>query len=311
MIARQRFGFTVGVVGRPDLAIKYAANCASLNTTHPLVLDYLVRAHLQRREVTTNVYFISSPIKLDDSMTGHFSAGPEQLAACIQDPRSTLYYSVVEMDHSSVHAMMKNHTLRGSPNVPFAEVLQFLELGIDALRVIHQENGIAHGNVNPRNVIIGANGTSVVLTYFEHALLIEDEYVEGVVLPSGANSCFSRLGGAGSPQGLYRDEVIRLFMVGAYMIHGKAWMGYCNRLAEDPAAMLALKNERNLFIFMGRPDPLAGLPPDRKEEIAEYLEKALAYARTDGEIDYGKIRWVLRNARRHAEGGSCIGCVLS
>lgn len=296
VIERRKFGSVVSVVDRPELAIKYAANCASLDAMHPLVRDFVVRSHVEELEVTNDVLFLSPEAKLDVSMVGNFSASPAELSACAADPRSVVHFLVVERDRATISAMVKDHVDHRMMRVPFADALKVIGHGIEALGALHEAKGVAHGNVHPATVVLLDN-SKTGFSNFENAWLVTDSVVEGAHPPSRAmRDCFASPSD-GSAQGVLRDDVVRLLMVGAYMIHGRHWMAHCKRLARQPAAVVAYKETKNFFQLIGRPDPLSGLEAELKDEVLYNLANAIELARSASGIDYGQIQQALRNAR--------------
>ena len=187
--------------------------------------------------------------------------------------------------------------------------MKIIESGLESLRAMHTHGSMVHGNINPETVVIlageeGATG----LKDLQDAAVITPEPRHAYAPSEEAVDCFSR--GPDSPPSSARDDVLRLLMVGGYMINGPAWMALCRGLEATPSEMRAFKYESNFFLVPELPDPLAGVEEERKVKIARKLQRALEIARVHGEIDYEGIFNALNKAEQLAD-GSRTGCIIA
>ena len=142
VIEKSTFETVVSVQDRPQRAIKYAANCDSLDAMHPAARDHIGRMFFENIGVCSKTYFLSPAVKLRESMRGHFAVSPSQFSACVSDPRSHVRFLVYKRERSTINALVKGLS------VPFAEAMRILESGIESLNAMHTEGSMAHGNIN-------------------------------------------------------------------------------------------------------------------------------------------------------------------
>lgn len=304
VIEKSTFETVVSVQDRPQRAIKYAANCDSLDAMHPAARDHIGRMFFENIGVCSKTYFLSPAVKLRESMRGHFAVSPSQFSACVSDPRSHVRFLVYKRERSTINALVKGLS------VPFAEAMRILESGIESLNAMHTEGSMAHGNINPETVvIIGEDGVTGFKSFQDVSLIDPAETVHPYAPSDEAVECFTR--GPDSPQASFRDDVVRLLMVGAYMINGPVWLTECELLARRPLDMRAFKFASNFFLPPDLLDPLVELEAECKAAIIKQLETVLQLARGAGDIDYDGMQKALHKAGRLADPGSRTGCIIA
>ena len=129
--------------------------------------------------------------------------------------------------------------------------------------------------------------------------------------PQTAVECFHTHWNMDGYRPSFRDDMLRLLMVGGHMLNGLKWLNHCRALAANPQVVLMHKSGGNLFGVPGSPF-LSGVHVSKRGRVEKYLESALSLSRSVPGLDqrppYDNIKNALRSARRLVEEELCISC---
>ena len=238
------------VQNRPDLLIKYQANCdpGPRRGIHPLIRDYIFLRVLEEDGIVPRVYAISSSVSLPFDLTEktRFLLTDAERYDCVEKNGASVRYMVLSNEGSDLLRW-----LHYQPGHKFSieAALHILMVLVGTLERMHSNN-IIHGDIHLGNIVMKEE-LEIVLIDFGFARF-EDEVRLGPI-----RRPFSYVHGLHTPwelEGLdssYRDDMYRVLMVGAIMVTGRDYYNYCTDLLESPDSLYEFKKFGNILTIPG------------------------------------------------------------
>lgn len=227
--------------------LKYRINCDVPNGVHPLLRDYVFRRQLentrtvQRVRYITASRFVGEQLVLNNSRKTAFRMSQSLRQSCMKNGGSSLRYLVSAAANDNLLDRVNRYYESGNP-LGFMIGIGLLKMMVLQLGAIHSR-GIIHGNVHPSNVVRLAEDDRLVFTNFDFAFF-DDEMHDNPPAPPG-DPCFdSHWRMTGKTRG-YRDDLMSVILIAAYVMHGPAYLKLCNSLNAEELTMF--KSEGRLF----------------------------------------------------------------
>ena len=284
-IARSSDSTVATVVGRPDLVIRYQSNCYELSEVHPLMREFWMMSAIADLGFSPKPLFLSPPTKLMELATAKtdFRMPSAFRRACAAEPQSTVRYMVLERTGVTVESIMDHYAVTtGLP--PLQEAVTIMVQAIGGIGVIHKR-GIVHGDIDAGalSVTKRAGIPTIDFLNLRRSFYLSENRAGVTRKHRRKPRCWStHWAMEGNNVGM-RDDVLRILMVGAYMMNGRDWLDYCVALQDNPEAMMEWKREAFLFVVPGREgfgSSIAHLSADSQASITQHLMRALTLARS-------------------------------
>ena len=276
------------IQGKPDLVIKYQADCDRSDSIHPLLRDAWFLGKLNDSGLVPSVLYISPPTPLSMSLTPKTELVMKysERSKCVENNRTVRFMIFDKIETDVFHYVQD----RGAD---FKNAIEVMIQLVRGLKIIHS-HGVIHGDIHTGNVGImkskeDPGKANLVFIDFGLAFHIEEKIdtpdLEGHYL--GYIHCLY------SPWDLlgyrfsFRDDVFKVLMIGAYIMNGQPWMDYCIGLQNDGEEMLRFKQDSFLFEFPGGRDIIGSLPlrSHQKHFVRGKLEDILQSARSVHDIN--------------------------
>jgi len=296
VIARYGLTSVYGLGGRPDLAIKYQADCSLYERIHPLLMDYGLMDELRNSGLVPKVYMVSAPapFKAFRGDRSKFEPSLEDAEKCEKSPRATVRFMVMERVPMSLFGYVDTF-----PNkvVPFEEAIRIVRNTIDGIERMHTR-GIIHGDIHPGNVVMMNQEISQIafidfgMGFFAESLVAKPAISHE---PLSRVHCYLSHYNLAGYRFSYRDDVYKAVMLLAYLLNGESFMRYCVMLQDYPEAMLQFKRDDFVFLLPGEADRIEALPilQDEKDLVRSCLRNILRLVRDIEPVDaiprYGDI----------------------
>jgi hypothetical protein len=299
-LANSRNSVVLGVRSRPDLVMKYQANCDGLYGIHPLINDFAFLKHLEGLGLSPRAQFLSPAVKfvLPITTKTHFEKTLKETMECIAENNSAVRYLVMERVRESVTDIINDYLDKGS-TVPLKIAAQITRSTIQGLQKMHSIGKVIHGDIHMGNVVVlsrepwQAGFIDFGLSSFGDYTFGKESKIHG---PRFAclDSPFQMEGHRPG----YRDDVYRAILMMSMMLNGPAFLEYCFSLELNPAAMTRFKTRGNFFYFEGKdfefPDvthlhvSLRGLIEDRLSRLITLVREDVSES-PDQKPDYRAI----------------------
>lgn len=227
--------------------IKYRINCDNPTGVHPLLRDFVLRETLGGTYAVQRVLYITGARELGDSLLTwnsrkiSFLMSAPLLRSCVETGGTALRYLVSEAASDNVLDRVNRFFASGN-SISFAVGMDFLKLMITQLNELHAR-GIIHGNINPKNIVKVSDGDRLVLTNFDYGFF-EDEIEADPPAPR-RDLCFDSHWRLSGHQRGFRDDLMGVMLVAAFVIHGPAFIHNCNAMSQDE--LISFKSEGRLF----------------------------------------------------------------
>jgi serine/threonine protein kinase len=296
VIARNGLTSVYGLGGRPDLAIKYQADCSLYERIHPLLMDFGLMNELRNEGLVPNVYMVSAPTTFVASTMGSvkLNLSPEDAEKCAESPHRAVRFMVMERVPMSLFGYVDTF-----PNkvVPFEEAIRIVRNTIDGIERMHTR-GIIHGDIHPGNVVMMNQEISQIafidfgMGFFAESLVAKPAISHE---PLSRVHCYLSHYNLAGYRFSYRDDVYKAVMLLAYLLNGESFMRYCVMLQDYPEAMLQFKRDDFVFLLPGEADRIEALPilQDEKDLVRSCLRNILRLVRDIEPVDaiprYGDI----------------------
>ena len=301
VIATERYSRVFAVKDRPDLAIKYQANCYHLDRSmHPLVADYIFSnlASDSVPDIVMKPIYLSPPalIPIDNTMKTHFNLQIAEWEKC-KNGRGTVRFMVMP------RAMRCLNRVRLNLKV----ALQFAGFLVKSLARLHSDAGIMHGDVHAGNVCYLESGSFVFID-FGKAGFVEDELDHRNRSPSQAHFAHSpwQMQGFRSAR---RDDVFKAIYSVADVLHESALSVHAYDLLESKKNWPKCHEWKMTSLFFIDPVPLdpssassetpsalPAVPREVREAISEALTMVRSLSTSESPIDYEGIAAKLSEA---------------
>ena len=313
-LAQGRYSTVFAVENRPDLIIKYQANCDSLGKwVHPLLLDYWLAqaaAESARRAGTVNpvalVFFLAPPTGLNTEFNPKtdFRALEPETAECARNG-GTVRFLVMERLDSCFDSVVKEGLLTPADAIENARKL------VDAVDKLHAA-GVIHGDIHQGNVCQRAATPSDV-TFIDFGLGdFADAATDAIGSLPERGQEFRNPWQLQGKQGAMRGDVYDAIYLAAQLMLGKEVDRHGRKLLKslpvDPATGIAdstalLDWKLNGFIFRTPTfDPISlisGVDVGAVETVlAEALARVTALGSVKDPITYAIIKFDLFRAAR-------------
>ena len=256
-IATRRNSVVFSVKDRPDLVIKYQANCDSENGVHPLIYDFAFLKHIEDLNLSPRVYFLSPAVKFSLPITPktNFQKSFEETMECVADKHSSVRYMVMDRISESVGDLINEYIEAGVGRVPLKIAAEITKSLIQELEKLHTVKSVIHGDVHMGNVVIlSRDPWKVGLIDFGLSSFGDFAIGQELKIPQDGplNHClYSPFEIQGYRTG-YRDDVYRAILMMSMMANGVEFVEYCLSLESDEQAMFDFKMNQNLFDFPGK-----------------------------------------------------------
>jgi hypothetical protein len=254
LISQTSFGTVFAVADRDDLVVKYQTDCdLQVEPLHALLRDAWFIFSLRDTGLVPSMKFLSPPTPLTFSITAktHFDMTVSERNRCIES-QAPVRFMVLERVRMNLYQFV---AIKGPSLTLSVEVMRWL---FSALETIHTEHGIVHGDIHGGNVVL-FRGSRPKLGLIDFGLSVFIEELE--INPpdpyerrEGADvHCLHSIWELDGFRRSFRDDLVKTVLLGAYLMHGAPFFGYCNQLAKDnEAGMREWKRSGNLFDFPGR-----------------------------------------------------------
>ena len=266
---------TSSIFGIDDTrVVKYQTDCFG-GMFHPLLIDFWFLRKIEYLHVAPAVHFVSPPVGFPKFFSKKFQPRMEPATRLACSKVATVRYMVMDRVRTSFHRLGERHP---SGRIPFIDGVRLAMHAIDVLRILHEEGGVAHGDVHSGNLVIGSKG-EVLLLDFGSAFFWSDR----ISAKQTKRAPFSWNHPLFSPwdiEGLLpgrRDDVFKVLLTISFLINGAHYMAYLQANNENSLLCHKLKAEENFFISP-QFDPTWGLPG--RTQILHLLEQALASVRS-------------------------------
>ena len=157
--------------------------------------------------------------------------------------------------------------------------------GIQGLQRMHAR-GVVHGDVHAGNVAFLTRNRRRKLGFIDFGLAAFASADKPALQypPMKFGHCLWSHWNIEGYRFAYRDDVFKMLLTGAHLLHGLPWMRRCQALGKDPAAMAAWKRSGNLFSVPGQPESLGVLQPLPAPVLAD-LTRAVDLVRAVEDVD--------------------------
>jgi hypothetical protein len=266
----------------PNFFVRYSVNCDDLGIIHPAYRDYWFSSALRSRELSDGeILFVSPAIKFH--YLGHTAKiaftfkSIEDMERCSAHPSSLVRYSLVRPAprESQIDYLASLDSERFSLKM----ALGILKSGIQALRALHTMR-VIHGNINPETVIVPNIRTgAVVFRDFRKTFFVEDSAhqtvspfdigKEGMVLDFFRSPFEIR-----TSRYTFKDDLFRMLMVGAYLIHKKCFLDLWMAVSLHPVSFIRRLQGDMIFSPPGCPKTAGML------EVEQALNRILAITKS-------------------------------
>ena len=269
------------IVGRPDLVLKYQADCDREGPVHPLLRDALFLDVLTDTKLVPSVYYVSppAPMRVSVDKKTNFLMTATERAKCVKQNRSVRFLIMDRFDQNLYDYV----NARGTSLIGAVSVMKVLLEGLRRMHVM----GIVHGDVHPGN--IGLIGDKAVFIDFGLAFHIEEKIgtPEKIGDRLGYVHCLFSHWDLEGYRFSFRDDAYKVIMIGAYLIQGRPFMDHIQQLEKDGEAMLRFKRDAFLFEVPGSPKIAASLKigEDKKMQIQQLLQQVLDSVRSVHDIN--------------------------
>jgi hypothetical protein len=280
LVSRSQKAVVLYLDNSDDLVIKFQVSCH--DGLHPLMREYFFLSLLGELQVTPRARFLSPAIKFNAPTPRTpklaFRMNQEEYRHCGAPPRSALRYMLMTPVRATVNSLVRWEGASGR-EISFEFVIRTIDEAISALQLIHAA-------VRASTVVILEIGR-VGFSELGHAIYVEEfPFTEsftdrrGAPVDSSATE-WTLLGHRPS----FRDDLARLLMVAAFMIHGLPWVVHCESLIDHPILMATYKMTGNWFVLRNGSDFLSGIPHESQRLIQQHLMSALSFRRAVAGID--------------------------
>jgi hypothetical protein len=320
-IAERMESVVYTVKGRPDLLIKYRANCQEIRLQeflapinpyiHPAIAEFFYTRKASEFGLAPKMHYVSPPVRLSPNQMGKcgFTIERADYKSCASAENSSVRYLVM----NRVQGMRLQVFVKKFPKerVPFA---MGMGLGAELMRMfeeLHMKAGIVHGDIDTETIMINPDTLKLTLIDFSRAF---DHYTNRTRAP--IRSSLGTKVRRQSPWELQgykssaRDDVARAVGMIAELINGRDHYFFTNSLLfENPnvAVSLEWKSKANIFVTPRKVfkqvnstieyfDPVDGLTiaDAAKTEIRRELANILTLVRSmvdiNGPVPYTEIR---------------------
>ena len=271
------------IVDHPELIVKHQADCQNHWTTHLLIREAWFLTVLHESGLVPRIYYVSPPVRMPDFPTektrfGMIYADRKQ---CLKSNKGNVRFMLMDRGIEDLYSYIdsREHSLSSKRAI---ETLISLLRGIEAL---HNKN-IVHGDIHAGNILRMASDdgeVKIAFIDFGYAYVMEEKAREPKRprTPLEYVHSLESLWELEGYQSSYRDDVFRALMVGAYMMHGKAFVKHLKDLESDGEEMLVFKRDANIFEFGSHEVmPEMDLSDDTRDEIRDYLDDILGSIRS-------------------------------
>ncbi len=223
LLAQNPNSLVFTVKNRPDLVIKYQLD-QSLSEeepplVHPLAREWWILNVLNETGVVGKPFMLSPMALLSLPLTRkmQFVRSVESLVKKIQASQLAVRYLVMER--------LGLPLFRSKTLYRIHEALTLLAQLVISLSEIH-DKGVVHGDIHPGNILVNEHGRLVFIDFGRSTF--EDEFQERVTEFVESEKSISKHPHLspgemlGRPT-MYVDDLFRLFMVGAFLIHGECY----------------------------------------------------------------------------------------
>ena len=306
-IAESRFTTIMAVANRTDIVVKYQLHYTRGRDIHPLMRDFFFLDLLRDLKIAPTPHFLSPATRPEPTL-----ASSPKIRSLGQRGHSAVRFMVMDRVTASINDLIHQGVVMTLPPA-FEDVMSMLEDAIDAMKLMH-DRGVIHGDVHSGNVaVLGGNKRRVGFIDFGLGFHIDETRYQPALLypPFTAAECFHTHWNVHGYRPSFRDDMLRLLMVGGHMLNGPRWLNHCRSLAVNPQVALMHKSAGNLFGVPGSP-ALADVHVSKRGTVERHLKTALSLSRgVDGLDDrppYENIKSALRSASRLVEAELCISC---
>ena len=237
--------------------LKYQIDCPQDNEDiHPILLDYFFLKHLEPLNISPKAHYVSPPSSLANIERREclklslLRIDDITWRSCTRaHPTSTVRFLILDYAGKSLHSyMMATRTHR----VEFGDAMRIAISSIEAIRILHEEGGVVHGDIHAGNICIRPESQfDAAFIDFGKAFLVADmmtDPIEQLREPfSWVHALFSPWDILGRAPGK-RDDVFKILLTVALVMNGPSYTDYLTRLEANATSSYEWKQERNLFI---------------------------------------------------------------
>ena len=311
------------LIGDQATIIKYQYDCGTGNqhpllrddVLHSLMRDYWLQQIAAQVGICAHVYHLSPPVPIPEFMTPKFDfrINLDEYRRCGAGPVASVRYMVMEQIPLTALDLMDRKEATVSSLERFSDGLDLLISLIPKLKRMH-DLGIIHGDLHPGNVArLNSSGKKDYgLIDFGRAFF-NDEYSDkpkrsGYLKEQYRIHCFvSYFYMEGYRYG-FRDDMLNLLMVGAFVMSGAPLFDLCTNLKNNANGLHMFYRNFNTFAFNSLVDPaLPMLLKWQKDAVTDFLHLALLKSRSVWDVtqrpDYDAIMSLIVSAKQILSAG--------
>jgi hypothetical protein len=141
---------------KPDLYIKYQANCDKVDSPHPLIRDFWYMNEAASADLAPKALFLSPPSLLCDSREGKcaFTMTDDEFANC-RTNNGTLRYMIMEKARGvSLHTFRAIHYKKSNGAMGLRNAAIIGAQLIELIQRLHSETAVVHGDIHSPNIMV-------------------------------------------------------------------------------------------------------------------------------------------------------------
>ncbi len=145
---------------KPDLLIKYQANCDMVEAPHPLIRDYWYMNEAASADLGPKALFLSPPALLCEKREGKcaFTMSDDEFSACRANNGTFRYMIMEKAKGVSLHAFRAKHFRKSNGAMGLRNAAIIGCQLIQVLERLHTETAVVHGDIHSPNIMINING---------------------------------------------------------------------------------------------------------------------------------------------------------